>query len=316
MIVTVTPNAAIDKTLKVTNLQLGQRHRCERGETLAGGKGINVARALRRLGQPVVATGLAGGSTGTAIVDELEEEGILSDFVRIADQSRTSTVVIDPTGDRQTEIFEYGPEVTPEELDALVDKLRYLAPVAKAVVFGGSLPRRVDQGWYGDVIRDLRKRKVFCVLDSEGQPLRLGVGADPDLVAPNQYEAEELVGHEFSADQDFVDALDEIVEMGAQNVLITRTSGLFAAIREAGKMRRFRADIDEVEVVSSVGSGDALLAGFLSARTRSRPLEDCLREAVGCGTANTRSIGAGRLEPRDATRYAALVRVEELGAAG
>jgi 1-phosphofructokinase family hexose kinase len=316
MIVTVTPNAAIDKTLKVTNLQLGQRHRCERGETLAGGKGINVARALRRLGQPVVATGLAGGSTGTAIVDELESEGILSDFVRIADQSRTSTVVIDPTGGRQTEIFEYGPEVTPEELEALVEKLRYLAPVTKGVVFGGSLPRRVDQGWYGEVIRDLRKRKVFCVLDSEGQPLRLGVAAEPDLVAPNQYEAEELVGHEFSSDQDFVDALDEIVEMGAQNVIITRTSGLLAAIRDAGKIRRFRADIDELEVVSSVGSGDALLAGYLSARVRNRPLEDCLREAVGCGTANTRSIGAGRLEPRDATRFAALVRIDELGGTG
>lgn len=312
MIVTVTPNAAMDKTLKVTNLQLGQRHRCERGETLAGGKGINVARALRRLGQPVVATGLAGGSTGSAIVGELEEEGILSDFVRIADQSRTSTVVIDPTGGRQTEIFEYGPEVTAKELATLEEKLRYLAPAMQAVVFGGSLPRRIDEGWYGEIIRELRRRKVYCVLDSEGQPLRLGVAAEPDLVAPNQFEAEELVGHEFSSDQDFVDALDEIIEMGAQSAIITRSSGAFAAIRKAGKLHRMRATIEELDVVSRIGSGDALLAGFLSARARNRPLEECLREAVGCGTANTRSIGAGRLEQRDATRYAALVTVEDL----
>ena len=102
MIVTVTPNAAIDKTLNVANFQLGQRHRCQRGESLAGGKGINVARALKRLGEPVVACGLAGGRNGTLIVEDLTREGILNDFVRISDESRMTTVVIDPTVGRQT----------------------------------------------------------------------------------------------------------------------------------------------------------------------------------------------------------------------
>ena len=84
MFVTVTPNAAIDKTLDVANFQLGQRHRCQQGRVQAGGKGINVARALKRLEEPVVATGLAGGATGTRIVEELAREGMLNDFVRIA----------------------------------------------------------------------------------------------------------------------------------------------------------------------------------------------------------------------------------------
>ena len=119
VIVTVTPNAAIDKTLNVANFQLGQRHRCQRGESLAGGKGINVARALKRLGEPVVACGLAGGRNGTLIVEDLMREGILNDFVRIADESRMTTVVTDPTIGRQTEIFEYGPEVEPAELAVL-----------------------------------------------------------------------------------------------------------------------------------------------------------------------------------------------------
>src|SRR5205807_8111218 len=88
LIVTVTMNAAIDRTLTVPNFQRGQRHRASQGLTLAGGKGINVARALKRLDVPVVATGLAGGRTGTRIIEELTSEAILNDFVRIGDESR------------------------------------------------------------------------------------------------------------------------------------------------------------------------------------------------------------------------------------
>ena len=113
MIVTVTLNAAIDRTLTVPNFQRGQRHRASAGVTLAGGKGINVARALKLLGVPVVATGLVGGTTGTRIVEELTNEAILNDFVHIEGESRTSTAVVDPTGGTYTEINEWGPAVRP-----------------------------------------------------------------------------------------------------------------------------------------------------------------------------------------------------------
>jgi 1-phosphofructokinase family hexose kinase len=315
VIVTVTPNAAIDKTLNVPNFQLSQRHRCQRGESLPGGKGINVARALKRLGEPVVACGLAGGRTGELIVETLTREGILNDFVRIADESRTTTVVVDPTISRQTEIFEYGPEVDPAELAILLEKLRYLSASAGMIVLAGSLPRRVDPDWYAQTIRDLKRRDVEVIVDSEGDPLRLAMGAHPDWVAPNQFEAEEVVGHEFSGSADFAGALDEIADLGPRNVLITHSGGLHALVREGQRTRRLRVEIAPVEAVSDVGSGDALLAGFLAARLRGRPLEECLRQAVGCGTANTRSVGAGRFDPKDAARYAAEAVVTELPAA-
>jgi 1-phosphofructokinase family hexose kinase len=316
VIVTVTPNAALDKTLDVPNYQLGQRHRSTRGQVLAGGKGINVARALKRLGEPVVATGLAGGKTGNRIVEELTREGILNDFVLIGDESRTTTVVIDPTIGRQTEIMEYGPEVQPGELEILAEKLRYLAASASAIVFCGSLPRRVDPDWYATMLRELRRRDVELVLDAEGEPLRLGVGAQPDWVAPNQSEAEELAGNEFSSEHDFVAALDEIAEMGARNVLLTCEDGVYALVREGPRLRRFQVEVERVEPVATVGSGDALLAGFLAGRVRGRSVEECLRLAVGCGTANTRSVGAGRFDAKDAARLAANARVVELAAAG
>ena len=145
MIITVTLNAAFARTITVPNFQRGQRHRASAGLPLAGGKGINVARALKTLGVPVIATGLAGGHAGLRIVERLTDEAILNDFVRIAGESRTSTLVIDPAGgSSSTEIYEWGPEASPDEVSMLLEKVAYLARAADLVILAGSLPRGVD----------------------------------------------------------------------------------------------------------------------------------------------------------------------------
>ena len=312
MIVTVTLNAAIDRTLTVPNFQLGHRHRASQGLTLAGGKGINVARALKRLDVPVVATGLAGGRTGTRIVEELTSEAILNDFVRIADESRTSSAVVDPTAGTYTEINEWGPHVEPDELVMLLEKISYLARGADMVVFAGTLPRGVEDSFYAEAIRDLNRRNVPAVLDSEGPPLRLGVEAEAFLVTPNQREAEGLVGQEFGDDEDYTMALDRIADMGARNVLITSDTRSFGLFRADRKRTSFRADAPNVEPVSAVGSGDVLLAAFLAARLAEKPLEEALRAAVAAGAASTLEVGAGRFEPREASKLHSSVDVREL----
>jgi 1-phosphofructokinase/tagatose 6-phosphate kinase len=312
VIVTVTLNAAIDRTLTVPNFQLGQRHRASQGLTLAGGKGINVARALKRLDVPVVATGLAGGRTGTRIVEELTGEAILNDFVRIADESRTSTAVVDPTAATYTEINEWGPHVDPDELAMLLDKISYLARGADMVVFSGTLPRGVEDSFYAEAIRDLNRRHVRAALDSEGTPLRLGVEAEPFLVTPNQREAEGLVGQEFRDDEDYLMAVDRIAEMGARNVLVTSELRSFGLFREERKRLHLRAVAPQVEPVSAVGSGDVLLAAFLAARLAERPLDEALRTAVAAGAASTLAVGAGRFDPREASRLHGSVDVRQL----
>jgi 1-phosphofructokinase family hexose kinase len=310
MIVTVTLNAAIDKTLAVPNFRLGRRHRAVEQTAMAGGKGVNVARALRALGQPVIATGVAGGPTGTRIVEHLTEEGILNDFVRIREESRTSTAVVDPTSGDQTEINEHGPHVSDQELDLFVDKLLYLAKGAAVCVFAGSLPRGVDAGLYGRLIDEMRRLGVTTVLDSEGEPLLVATRRGPDVVSPNELEAEGLVGHEFSDEDDRRRALGEMVEMGAREGIITLADGCLAVLGEGGDRSLYRATLEPLEPVSSVGSGDALLAGFVAARYGGHDPEHCLRFAVACGAESTQHFGAGVLEQREVHRLLPEVRVE------
>jgi 1-phosphofructokinase/tagatose 6-phosphate kinase len=314
MIVTVTLNAAFARTITVPNFQRGQRHRASAGLPLAGGKGLNVARALKVLGVPVVATGLAGGQAGIRIIERLTGEAILNDFVRIEGESRTTTAVVDPTSNTYTEINEWGPAVTPEELETLREKLDYLTQGAQIVVFAGSLPRDVDESFYGDAIRDLARRHIPSALDCEGEPLRHGVEAEPFLVSPNQREAEGLVGQEFHDDEDFLMGLDQIAEMGARNVLITTEFGCYALLREERTTHRYRVVAPPLEPVSGVGAGDTLLAAFVAAFVGGRSHEDALRAAVAAGAASTLELGAGIFDPREGARLQSGVQLTELEA--
>jgi fructose-1-phosphate kinase PfkB-like protein len=170
----------------------------------------------------------------------------------------------------------------------------------------------VPTSFYADVIRELARRDVRVVLDSEGEPLRFGVEAGPFIVSPNQREAEQLVGQELEDDEDFSMALDAIVDMGARNVLITLENGCFAHLRLGRKAKRIRAFAPRVEPVSGVGSGDVLLAQFLAAIGEDRATDAAIRAAVAAGAASVREVGAGRFDPELAAVLSSEVEVAEL----
>jgi 1-phosphofructokinase family hexose kinase len=302
VIITVTLNAAIDKSLAVPNFRLGRRHRTVEQRTMAGGKGVNIARTLKALGQPVIATGFAGGATGTHIVEQLTEESILNDFVRIREESRTNTSVLDPTSGEQTEINERGPSVTEREIELFRDKLLYLARGAAIVVFAGSLPRGLETDIYASLIRDLERSEVTTVVDTDGEPLRQAVRAEPDVVSPNVVEAEELVGHEFASEDERSLAVVEIAALGPHEAIMTLPDGCFAQVVVDGQRRLKRARIEPREPVAKRGSGDAFLAGYLAARYEGRAPDQCLRFGVACGAESTGRLGAGLIDPREARR--------------
>jgi 1-phosphofructokinase family hexose kinase len=311
MIITVTLNPALDKTLEVPNFTPGRRHRTVDQVTMPGGKGVNVARAIKRLGQPVIATGLAGGATGTRIVEALNGEAILNSFVRIREESRTNTAVLDPTTGLQTEINERGPAVSHQELELFHEKLVYLAKGASMCVFAGSLPRGVDPDLYADLIREVKKLGVTTVLDTEGEPLRLAIRAEPDLVSPNELEAEELVGQEFNDVEDRAQAVVEMTRLGAGEAIMTVADGCYAHVHDDGPAL-FRVSVEEQEARSRIGSGDAFLAGYVAARYGGRPPVECLRYGVACGAESIHHFGAGVIDPAKVDRLLSEVDSEPL----
>ena len=312
MIITVTLNAALDKTLEVPNFRVGRRHRSVEQTTMPGGKGVNIARALKRLGQPVIATGLAGGATGNMIVDALNDEAILNGFVRIREESRTNTAVLDPTTGVPTEINERGPAVSAHDLELFRDKLLYLAKGASMCVFAGSLPRGVPPDVYAGLIRELKKQNVTTVVDTEGEPLRLAARAEPDIVSPNELEAEELVGHEFNDIDDRCQAVVEMTRLGPTEAIMTVSDGCYAYVADGGGQTLYRVRVEEQEARSSIGSGDAFLAGYIAARYLGRPPVECLRYGVACGAESVQHFGAGLIDPGAVDRLLGEVELEHL----
>lgn len=315
MIITVTLNAAIDKSLSVPNFRLGRRHRAVDQRTMAGGKGVNIARTLKALGQPVIATGMAGGATGTYIVEQLTEESILNDFVRIREESRTNTSVLDPTTGCQTEVNERGPAVSEHEVELFKDKLFYLARGAAIVVFAGSLPRNVEPELYASLLPELQRIGVTTVIDTDGEPLRHAVRACPDVVSPNVLEAEELVGHEFVGEEERMGAVQEIVDLGPKEAIMTVADGCFAQVLFDGRPVLRRAKIEPRDAVAKRGSGDAFLAGYVAARYEGRPPDQCLRFGVACGAESTGRLGAALIDPKEARRLMGDIELSSLEAA-
>jgi len=308
MIITVTLNAAIDRSLSVPSFRLGRRHRTVARRTMAGGKGVNIARTLKTLGQPVIATGFAGGATGAHIVEQLTGESILNDFVRIREESRTNTAVLDPTNGEQTEINERGPHVSELEVEAFTEKLTYLARGAAIVVFAGSIPGGVTPDIYATLIRELQSTGVTTVIDTDGEPLRQAMRAEPDVVSPNVLEAEELVGQEFGEDEET--AVREIAALGAREAIITLPDGCVGQLLIDGQPSLLRARIQPREPVATVGSGDAFLAGYIAARYEGSTPQECLRFGVACGAESTQRMGAGLVEPREVRRLLGDVEFE------
>lgn len=313
MIVTVTVNAALDRTLTVPNFGMSNRQRATEAIALPGGKGVNIARALRQLGEPVITTGFAGGRTGTTIVETLSDEGILNDFVRVGEESRVSIAVIDPVAGGQTEINENGPSISDDEMAVLLSKLQYLTKGADCMVLAGSLPRDIPEDFYSQILKTIPRNDLVTAVDAGGAALRASLSGEPDIVSPNRREAEELVGYEFQDLSDVAGGAEEIQSMGAGIVLIHDWEGCVARIPEGKESRSLRAHLPRLaEVAATVGSGDAFLAGFLASWVHNRDAEAALRSAVAAGAANALQLGAGVFAQDDVEAFSRRVEIEDV----
>jgi len=282
MIVTVTPNPVLDRTLTVPRIVFNEVMRATAVRLDWGGKGFNVSRALRALGVDSVAMGFIGGATGRLLERGLSDMGIATDFVHIVGETRTNIVVTDAAAERYIKVNEAGPTVRAEELAAFLDRARERVRPGDIWVLSGSLPPGVPSDFYAQLIALVQGRGAKAFLDTSGEPLRLGCAASPYLVKPNVVEAEEVTGQEINCEADMLSAVEFFLRRGIELVALSLgADGLLLASKEGTVWAR----PPRVRARNPVGAGDALLAGVAWALQRGLPLEEMARWGVATGTA-------------------------------
>jgi 1-phosphofructokinase len=278
VIITLTPNPSIDRTLEISSLTPGSVHRATAEHEEPSGKGVNVSRALTRNGVASLAILPVGGTAGAQLESLLRAEGVDYHPIPISDTVRVNISLTEPGG-RATKINAPGPELSAGELMSLTDALLDRVREGDWVVASGSLPRGVGSDYYAVVCRLVHEASGCFALDASGLPLRDGLSAEPDVIKPNVEELEEAVGHPIGTLGDAVAAAQELIALGARSAVVSLGPD-GALLLGAGQM--LHAWGQAVNPRSTIGAGDALLAGFLAGGGAG---ERALREAVAWGTA-------------------------------
>ncbi|RPJ28621.1 MAG: 1-phosphofructokinase family hexose kinase [Chloroflexi bacterium] len=306
MILCLNLNAAIDKTIVVSSFTVDKIHRPESVISLAGGKGCNVARALKTLGEEPVVYGWVGGFAGQFIEKELQQEGIQTDFIHTDFESRTCTSILDREKQTMTEIYEMGEPVPLEKIAQLRIQIQATIRNYKAVTLSGSLPPGVPPDFYAGVIEIARQAQVLTFFDTSGDALRKGLEAGPFFVKPNETEVKSLLGVEQNESLDFVQAAVEVSTKYKTNVLLSL--GERGAIAARGQ-EAFVVQSPTVRAKSAVGSGDCTLAGLTHGLLHGFSFEEAVTCSVAAGTANTLTIGAGQFTIEDFERLRGQVQI-------
>jgi tagatose 6-phosphate kinase len=308
MIITVTLNASIDRTAVINIFRPGKINRCDQPLEMAGGKGLNVARALKNLGQDVIATGFIGGKSGERLEQLMDEEGLPHDFQKIAGNTRYCFAILDNELDTLTEINENGPEITAEETAAFYKKFAAINSGAEVAVISGSIPKSLPAAVYFDLITAAKQRGLLTVLDASGEALKNGIGAMPYIIKPNKKEAEELLGFALDNTDSLLKGISFLssyctiacITLEDQGCVIGTASEIYQLVPPA------------VKVINSVGSGDSFLAGLIYGFRQNLPLNETGIWAIAAGTANAMTEKAGFFRLEELHQIRAGIRVEKL----
>lgn len=293
MILTVTLNAAVDSTWIVENFTTGSINRANKGMPLrvAGGKGINVARVIDRLGEDVLATGFVGGDTGEFIEKKLTEEKINHDFILVEKESRECLIIVDPVKKTETLINGEGPEISSSEVEKFKNLFLKIVPKCKVICLCGSLPHGVPKHIYADLITLANEKKVPVILDTSNDALKEGIIAKPFMVKPTTKEVEEVLPEQNIKSVDgIIKAAKFFLDKGAESAVITR--GREGAI-VCSEEDLWTIIPPKVEVINSVGSGDAFVGGCAVAIAKGQSILDAVKLGTAAGAANAEKLTAG-----------------------
>lgn len=309
MIVTITLNPAVDQTIFLSGLELGEVNRYQESQLDPAGKGINVSRLAHRLGWPTIAFGFLAGEIGAIIEQALTSEGVQHQFVKVGGQTRLNTTLVDRTGKTSTGLYGPGPTINEKECAALDELVDFWMHGASVAVFAGSLPPGVPQDTYAGYIRLCRARGVKTILDADGEAFALGLAAGPTLVKPNRKEAEQVLGYPLRDLVSVVRGARELTSRGTESAVISM--GASGAVAVSGD-RVWLAKPPSIDLRSTVGSGDSMVAGLAMALAKGLPISEGLRFGTAAGAATAKVAGTALGTRADVEALLAEVKVEML----
>ncbi len=287
MVYTVTINPSLDYTLRLDSLQIGGCNRPTQEEKRAGGKGLNVAIILNRLGVETIATGFIAGMVGEWIERDANAQGCRTDFIRIKGESRINVKIL---AEEETEINGQGPEISVEDMKRLQQKLNQLQD-GDALVLAGSVPQNTSPHTYAEIMANLKNtnKNIRIVVDATNQLLLNTLPHRPFLIKPNKKELGETFGVEINIHEDMLQYAKELTHLGARNVLVSLGSEGAVLLAEDGSV--YKRHAPQGRVVNSVGAGDTMVAGFLAEYIQTEDYAKALRMGIAAAGASTFSLG-------------------------
>ncbi len=288
MIITVTMNPAIDKTIEIENFEIGTLNRINKSIYDAGGKGINVSKTINAIGGETVAIGFVGGNAGNIIVNTLNSLNIKNDFVYLEEETRTNTKVF-ANNAPVTELNEQGAQVSDEKLNELIDKIKSYATADTIFVLAGSIPKGVPKDIYNTITKIVKEKGSKVLLDADGELFRSSLSAIPTLIKPNREELSEYANIKGEATREqLIEVAQEFLNDGIETVVISM--GKYGSMFLVDGKKYFCDPVD-VKVHSTVGAGDAMVAGLAYSLEQKLSTEDTLRLSVATSAGAVTTIG-------------------------
>ena len=281
MIYTVTFNPSLDYIVSVDDFKLGLTNRTSSELMLPGGKGINVSIVLKNLGIESTALGFSAGFTGEEIKKQIQERGITENLITVLNgQSRIN---IKLRGQQETEINGMGPDIEKEHIQQLLKKLSVLSP-GDYLILAGSVPMKINDTIYYDILKTLDKKGIKAVVDTTGDLLLNVLKYHPFLIKPNIHELSELFSTEIKTKEDVVQYGLKLQDMGAQNVIVSMAGDGAVFICENGEI--YKSEAPKGVVKNSVGAGDSMVAGFLAGFCETKDFAKAFKMGVCTGSAS------------------------------
>lgn len=292
MIYTLTLNPAIDHIVRLEKVDMGETNRMLEESISAGGKGINVSKILKNLGEESVALGYIAGFTGHEIERILKEEnGIESDFIVIKDGFTRINVKI--KADHETEINGPGLNISAESREALLNQLREIKE-GDTLFLAGSIPASLGNNFYAEIMEMLKGKDIAIAVDTTGEALKKSLQFGPSLVKPNLRELEEFFNVPIETNEEIERYTRELQKMGATNIIVSMGGDGAYFLSKEGQSKFLAAP--KGKVIDTVGSGDSMVAGFMYALKNNYSLEDAFKFSVSCGSATAFSEELGTKE--------------------